>query len=33
MLSALTAANCLLIRPPEAPAAKAGDFCRVLALP
>jgi molybdopterin molybdotransferase len=33
MMSAMVAAECLLIRPPLAPAAKAGDPCRVLRLP
>ena len=33
MLSALASADCLLIRPPNAPAAKTGDPCRVLRLP
>jgi molybdopterin molybdotransferase len=32
-LAALAAADCLLIRTPEAPAAKAGDPCRVIRLP
>ena len=27
MLSALSRSHCLLVRPPHAPAAKAGDFC------
>jgi len=33
MLSTLGAADCLLIRPPNAPAAKAGDQCRIVRLP
>jgi molybdopterin molybdotransferase len=33
MLSTLGAADCLLIRPPNAPAAKAGDRCRIVRLP
>jgi molybdopterin molybdotransferase len=33
MLSTLAAADCLLIRPPNAPEARAGDPCRMLRLP
>ncbi len=33
MLSTLAAADCLLIRPPHAPAAPAGVPCRILRLP
>jgi len=33
MLSALSAADCLLIRAPNAPAAKAGERCRIIRLP
>lgn len=33
MLSTLGAADCLLIRPPNAPVAKAGDRCRIVRLP
>jgi molybdopterin molybdotransferase len=33
MLSVLAEARCLVIRPPEAPPAKAGDRCRILRLP
>ena len=33
MLSTLGAADCLLIRPPNAPAARAGDRCRIVRLP
>lgn len=33
MLSTLGDADCLLIRPPNAPAAKAGDRCRIVRLP
>ena len=33
MLSALAAADCLLVRAPHAPAAKAGDSCRIIRLP
>jgi molybdopterin molybdotransferase len=32
-LSVLAAADCLLIRPPDAPAAKAGDACRIIRFP
>lgn len=32
LLSVLTQADCLLIRPPQAPAAAAGDRCRILRL-
>lgn len=32
-LATLTAADCLLIRPPHAPAARAGDPCRIIRLP
>jgi molybdopterin molybdotransferase len=31
-LAILAAADCLLVRPPEAPAAKAGDPCRIIRL-
>ncbi len=33
LLSVLAKAQCLVIRPPHAPAAKAGDGCRILRLP
>jgi molybdopterin molybdotransferase len=33
MLTALAAADCLLLRPPFAAAAKAGDVCRVIRFP
>jgi molybdopterin molybdotransferase len=33
MLAALAAADCLLIRAPGAPAARAGDPCRIIRLP
>jgi molybdopterin molybdotransferase len=33
MLSVLAGAHCLVIRPPHAPAAEAGDLCRILRLP
>jgi molybdopterin molybdotransferase len=33
MLSVLAAADCLVIRAPNAPAAKAGDSCRIIPLP
>ena len=33
MLAALAAADCLLIRAADAPAAKAGDPCRIIRLP
>ncbi len=33
MLSALAAADCLLVRPANAPAAQAGDGCRIIRLP
>jgi len=33
MLSSLAAADCLIVRPPHAPAARAGDPCRILRLP
>jgi molybdopterin molybdotransferase len=33
MLSTLAAADCLLIRPPHSPAARAGTPCRILRLP
>ena len=33
MLSVLAAADCLLIRAPNAPAAKAGAPCRMIRLP
>ena len=33
MLSTFAAADCLLIRPPHAPAARAGQLCRILRLP
>jgi molybdopterin molybdotransferase len=33
MLSTLATADCLLIRPPHAPAATAGDGCRIIRLP
>lgn len=33
LLSVLAKARCLLIRPPHAPAAKAGDRCRIMRLP
>ncbi len=33
MLSVLAEARCLVIRPPRAPAAEAGDHCRILRLP
>ena len=33
MLSVLAAAGCLIVRPPHAPAAAAGDPCRILMLP
>lgn len=33
MLRRLSDAECLLVRPAHAPAAKAGDACRILALP
>ncbi len=32
MIGALARADCLIVRAPHAPAAKAGDFCRVLPL-
>ena len=32
MLSALAASDVLIVRPPEAPAAKAGDICPVIRL-
>ena len=32
MLRALSAADCLIIRPPFAPAAQAGEACRVVRL-
>jgi molybdopterin molybdotransferase len=31
-LAVLSAADCLIIRPPHAPAAKAGDPCRIIRL-
>jgi molybdopterin molybdotransferase len=33
MLSTLAAADCLLVRPPHAPAAAPGDPCRIIRLP
>ena len=33
MLSVLATADCLIVRPPHAPAAKAGDACRIIRLP
>jgi molybdopterin molybdotransferase len=33
MLSVFSSANCLIVRPPHAPAAKAGDECRTIPLP
>jgi molybdopterin molybdotransferase len=33
MLSVLAAADCLVVRPPHAPAAKTGDPCRIIRLP
>jgi molybdopterin molybdotransferase len=33
MLAVLAEANCLLIRPANAPAAKAGERCRIIRLP
>jgi molybdopterin molybdotransferase len=33
MLSVLAAANCLIVRPPLAPAARAGEACRIIRLP
>ncbi len=33
MLSALATADCLIVRPPHAPAAKAGEPCRIIPLP
>ena len=33
MLAALAQANCLLVRPANAPAAKAGARCRIIRLP
>jgi molybdopterin molybdotransferase len=33
MLAVLAAADCLLVRAPNAPAAKAGDACRFIRLP
>jgi hypothetical protein len=32
MLAPLSAANCLLIREPHAPAARAGSLCSILRL-
>jgi molybdopterin molybdotransferase len=31
-LAVLSAADCLIVRPPHAPAAKAGDACRIIRL-
>ncbi|MEO8669600.1 MAG: molybdopterin molybdotransferase MoeA, partial [Bauldia sp.] len=33
MLSVLVRADCLIVRPPHAPAAKAGEPCRIVRLP
>lgn len=33
LLSVLASADCLIVRPPHAPAAAAGEICQVLALP
>jgi molybdopterin molybdotransferase len=33
MLSALARAGCLIVRPPNAPAARAGEPCRIIRLP
>jgi molybdopterin molybdotransferase len=33
MLSVLAAADCLIVRPPHAPAAVTGDSCKILMLP
>jgi molybdopterin molybdotransferase len=33
LLSVFAKAQCLLVRPPDAPAARAGDLCRVIRLP
>ena len=33
MLSVLATADCLIVRPPNAPAAKAGEACRIIRLP
>jgi molybdopterin molybdotransferase len=33
MLGVLAAADCLLVRPPNAPAGRAGDACRIVRLP
>ncbi len=33
MLRTLAAADCLIVRPPNAPAAKAGQSCRIIRLP
>ena len=33
LLSVLAAADCLIVRPPFAPPAKAGDPCRIIRLP
>jgi molybdopterin molybdotransferase len=33
MLSVLVKADCLIIRPPNAPAAKSGDPCTIIRLP
>ncbi|KAB2863611.1 MAG: molybdopterin molybdenumtransferase MoeA, partial [Bauldia sp.] len=32
-LAALGTADCLLVRPPHAPPARAGDPCRIIRLP
>ncbi len=32
MLRTLAAANCLIVRPPHAPAAEIGDSCKILML-
>ena len=33
MLGVLATADCLIVRPPHAPAAKAGEPCRIIPLP
>jgi len=33
MLSVLAMAACLIVRPPHAPAAEAGEACRIIRLP
>ena len=32
MLSVLANSGCLIVRPPNAPAAKAGEACRIIRL-